>query len=318
MPDRDPLRRRTRTPRLPRFLRLSLVAVLSLALVGAGCSDDDDDGAAEADEECQVETITASDREDLAVAAAPSDDDEDEDGGGDGDPSDAPTGIEGTVTVFAAASLTDVFTELGDEFEQAHPDVDLELSFGPSSGLATQINEGAPADVLATASPSTMEQVVDAGSITEEPTDFATNLLELAVPEGNPGCVAGLEDLAEEDLVVGLCAEEVPCGDFARQALDEAGIEASVDTDEPDVRALLTKVEEAQVDVGVVYRTDVIAAGGGVEGIEIPEDQNVAATYPIAPVADAANPDAATAFIDFVLSDDGQGALAAAGFSPPA
>lgn len=306
MPTRDHPRRRRRPGLVPDPLRVPLLALLALALVGAGCGDDADDDGAEGADDCRVETVTAADR-----AGADSDA---------GDAGEAPesAGAEGTTTVFAAASLTDVFTEIAAAFEEANPGATVELSFGPSSGLATQINEGAPADVLATASTSTMDQVVEAESVTEEPDVFATNLLELAVPPDNPACVGGLDDLADEDLVVGLCAEEVPCGDFARQALDQAGIEASVDTDEPDVRALLTKVEEAQVDVGVVYRTDVIAADGAVEGVEIPDDQNVAATYPIAPVADAANPDGADAFVEFVLSDAGQAALAAAGFSPPA
>lgn len=311
MPPHDRPRRRSHHDVVPRRSRPWLLALLALVLVGAGCGDDDGgDGGdrAAGDDDCQVETILASDR--------PGADPDDEAAGGEEAP--APTDAEGTATVFAAASLTDVFTEIAEDFEATNPGVTVDLSFGPSSGLATQINEGAPADVLATASTTTMDQVVEAGSVTEEPDVFATNLLELAVPPENPGCVGGLADLADEDLVVGLCAEEVPCGDFARQALEGAGIEASVDTDEPDVRALLTKVEEAQVDVGVVYRTDVIAAGDGVEGIEIPADENVAATYPIAPVADAANPEAATAFVDFVLSDAGQAALAAAGFSPPA
>ncbi|HEX7133631.1 MAG TPA: molybdate ABC transporter substrate-binding protein [Iamia sp.] len=225
-------------------------------------------------------------------------------------------GVEGTVTVFAAASLTDVFEELGTAFEEANPDATVELSFGPSSGLVTQITEGAPADVIATAATSNMDDLVAADALDGEPTDFATNVLELVVPAGNPGGVDGLDDLANEDLVVGLCNEEVPCGRFAREALDAAGIVPSIDTNEEDVRALLTKVEAGEVDVGVVYRTDVLAAGDAVEGIAIPDDRNVVATYPIATVAESANVEGARAFIAFVLSDDGQAALADAGFGP--
>lgn len=234
-------------------------------------------------------------------------------GCGDGD---EPTSGGGTVTVFAAASLTDVFTDLGASFEDTHPGVSVELSFGPSSGLVTQVTEGAPADVIATAAPATMDDLVDADAVAAAPIPFATNALELAVPPGNPGSVDGLDDLADEDLVVGLCAEEVPCGGLAREALAAAGVEPAVDTDEPDVRALLTKVAAGEVDVGVVYRTDVVAAGAAVEGIEIAAADNLVATYPIAPVADASNPDGARTFIAFVLSDEGQATLAEAGFVP--
>lgn len=265
---------------------LVLLAAL-LLLVGTACGDDDGGDAAD----------------DAAGSTTGS--------------TEAPVeGVEGTITIFAAASLTDVFEELGTAFEEANPDATVELSFGPSSGLVTQITEGAPADVIATAATSNMEELVEAEALDGEPTDFATNSLELAVPTGNPGDVDGLDDLANEDLVVGLCNEEVPCGRFAREALTAAGIEPSIDTDEEDVRALLTKVEAGEVDVGVVYRTDVLAAGDAVEGIEIPDDQNVVATYPIATVAEAANAEGAMAFIAFVLSDEGQAALAEAGFEP--
>lgn len=279
-------------------LLLALLAAL-LLLAGAACGDDDDGGDA-ADE---TTTTTAADGAESTTTGS----------------TEAPVeGVEGTVTVFAAASLTDVFEELGTAFEEANPDATVDFSFGPSSGLVTQITEGAPADVIATAATSNMEDLVEAGTLDGEPTDFATNSLELAVPASNPGDVDGLDDLANEDMVVGLCNEEVPCGHFAREALEAAGIEPSIDTNEEDVRALLTKVEAGEVDVGVVYTTDVLAAGDAVEGIEIPDDQNVVATYPIATVGEAANVEGAQAFIDFVLSDEGQAALAEAGFGPAA
>jgi molybdate transport system substrate-binding protein len=162
-----------------------------------------------------------------------------------------------------------------------------------------------------------MDDLVEADAVDGDPVPFATNLLEIAVPPGNPGEVDGLEDLADEDLVVALCAEEVPCGRLAREALTNADVEASIDTNEEDVRALLTKVEAGEVDVGVVYRTDVASAGDDVEGIEIPDNQNVTATYLIATAGEAANVDGATAFIDFVLSHEGRAALAEAGFGAP-
>jgi molybdate transport system substrate-binding protein len=287
--------------RRPSTLRLlSLLLALVLALVATGCGDDDG-GEDTADEGSEAELLPP----ETTVAEGATE-------------SSAPAeGVEGNVVVFAAASLTDVFEELGTAFEAANPDATVELSFGPSSGLVTQITEGAPADVIATAATSNMDDLVEADALAGEPTDFATNLLELAVPPDNPGDVTGLDDLADPDLVVGLCAEEVPCGRFAREMLANADVEPSIDTNEEDVRALLTKVEAGEVDVGVVYRTDVQAAGDAVEGIEIADEDNVVATYPIATVADAANAEAAQAFIDFVLSDEGQAALADAGFEAP-
>ena len=226
-------------------------------------------------------------------------------------------GVTGTVTVFAAASLTDVFAAVGEAFEEAHPEASVTFSFGPSSGLVTQVIEGAPADVVATASEATMDELVEADVLDGEPVPFATNGLEIAVPPGNPGDVDGLADLADEDLVVALCAEEVPCGAFAREALEGAGVEPAVDSEEQDVRALLTKVEAGEVDAGIVYRTDVVAAGDDVEGIAIPADDDVEATYPVAVPAGAGDVDAAQAFVDLLLSDEGRALLADAGFGPP-
>ncbi|WCO68636.1 molybdate ABC transporter substrate-binding protein [Iamia majanohamensis] len=226
-------------------------------------------------------------------------------------------GVRGTVTVFAAASLTDVFAEVATAFEEAHPEASVTFSFGPSSGLVTQVIEGAPADVVATASEATMDELVEADVLDGDPVPFATNGLEIAVPPGNPGDVEGLADLADEDLVVALCAEEVPCGTFARQALATAGVEPAIDSEEQDVRALLTKVAADEVDAGIVYRTDVVAAGDGVEGIAIPADDDVEATYPVAVPAGAGDVDAAHAFVDLLLSDEGRALLADAGFGPP-
>jgi molybdate transport system substrate-binding protein len=144
-----------------------------------------------------------------------------------------------------------------------------------------------------------------------------TNLLEIAVPAGNEAGVTGLDDFANPDLLIGLCAEEVPCGEFGREALANAGVTPSIDTNEPDVRSLLTKVEAGDLDAGIVYVTDVMAAGDTVEGVEIPVDDNVIATYPIAALTDAANPDAADAFVEFVLSDEGQEILQSYGFDLP-
>jgi molybdate transport system substrate-binding protein len=226
----------------------------------------------------------------------------------------AAAGLAGELLVSAAASLTDAFGEVEASFEAANPGVDVILNLGASSALREQILEGAPADVFASANASNMDQVVEGGEVTGEPEIFVSNLLQIATPPGNPGNVAGLEDFANEALLIGLCAEDVPCGDFGRQALENAGVVPSIDTNEPDVRALLTKVEAGELDAGIVYATDVLSTEGGVEGIDIPEEDNVIAEYPIAALAGAPNADAAAAFVEFVLGSDGQAILAEYGF----
>jgi molybdate transport system substrate-binding protein len=228
-------------------------------------------------------------------------------------PAEAPDTLSGTVTVFAAASLTDSFDEIEAAFEEAHPNVDIVLNYGGSSGLATQIVEGAPADVFAAASPATMKTVVDAG-LASDPAGFATNVLELVVPAGNPGGVTGIADLANPDLIVVLCAIEVPCGAASQKVFDATGIVPSVDSYEQDVKAVLTKVELDEADAGLVYLTDVLAAGDAVEGFEFPEAAQAVNLYPIAAVSDAA---AAAAFVAWVLSDAGQAVLAEWGFGAP-
>jgi len=221
------------------------------------------------------------------------------------------------VRVSAAASLTDAFTEIEAAFEAAHPGVDVVLNFGGSSALREQIIEGAPVDVFASANMSIMESVATAGEVTGDPRVFARNLLEIAVPLDNPGNVTGLADFSRQDLLIGLCAEGVPCGDFGRQALEKAGVVPSIDSNEPDVRALLTKIELGELDAGIVYVTDVTAAEGQVEGIEIPASENILATYPIAVLASAPNLDGAGAFVEFVLSDTGEAVLSRHGFAAP-
>ena len=224
--------------------------------------------------------------------------------------------VEGELLVSAAASLTDALAEIEAEFETANPEVDVVLNLGSSSSLREQILEGAPADVFASANTSNMDQVIEAGEA-ESGEIFVTNLLQIAVPAGNPAGIAGLEDFANEDLLIGLCAEDVPCGDFGRQALENGGITPAIDTNEPDVRALLTKIEAGELDAGITYVTDVLSTDGAVEGVDIPDDVNVVAEYPIAALTNAPNPDAAAAFVDFVLSDEGQAILASYGFQSP-
>lgn len=221
------------------------------------------------------------------------------------------------LVVSAAASLTDAFATIESVFEQANPEVDVVLNLGGSSGLREQILEGAPADVFASANLANVDRVVAAGVASGDPVIFAHNLLEIAVPEGNPAGVESLADFADPTLLIGLCAESVPCGDFAREALSKAGVTASIDTNEADVRSLLTKIEAGELDAGITYVTDVASTGGAVEGIAIPDGVNVEAEYSIVSLASATNPDTATAFIEFVLSEQGQALLAGFGFSSP-
>ncbi|HMA46251.1 MAG TPA: molybdate ABC transporter substrate-binding protein [Frankiaceae bacterium] len=228
-------------------------------------------------------------------------------------PAPAPTG---TVTVLAAASLTESFSEIGRRFEAAHPGVRVRFGFGPSSGLARQIDQGAPADVFAAASGQTMDTVVRAGEASG-PVTFARNTLEIAVPPDDPGHVTGLRDLARPGLAVAVCQPQVPCGAVAREAFAKAGVTVRPRTLGSDVRAVLTTVELGEVDAGVVYRTDVRAAGGKVRGVAIPADWNASTSYPIAVLTRSAGSAAARAFVAFVRSDTGRAVLAGAGFDPP-
>ena len=223
-------------------------------------------------------------------------------------------GSGGRVVVFAAASLTGAFQVLGDRFERANPGTEVVFNFGPSSGLATQIAQGAPADVFASASPRSMEQVADAVT---PPRTFARNSARIAVPPGNPAGVATLADLARPGVKVALCAEAVPCGSLARQVLAKAGVRVTPVTTEVDVKATLSKVQLGEVDAGIVYVTDVEAAGGRVVGVPIPAGVNASTDYPIATVAGSADARLAAAFRDLVLSAEGAAVLAAAGFDAP-
>lgn len=221
------------------------------------------------------------------------------------------------VSVSAASSLTDAYGDIEAAFEAAHPDIDVVLNLAGSATLREQILEGAPVDVFAPADLETMTEVEAFGAVAGEPQIFARNLLQIAVPSGNPAGVTTLDDFARDDLFLGLCAVGVPCGDLARQALRTAGVIPSLDTNEANVRALLLKVEEGELDAGITYVTDVVAARGAVDGIDIPIEHNVLAEYPIAVLDDAAHPDAAASLVAFVLSDDGREILADHGFALP-
>ncbi|MGH8928097.1 MAG: molybdate ABC transporter substrate-binding protein, partial [Acidimicrobiia bacterium] len=205
------------------------------------------------------------------------------------------------VLVFAAASLTDPFADVEAAFEEANPGIDVTLNLAGSSTLREQVLEGAPADVFASANTQNMGRLVEAGAVGGDQMVFVRNVLQIAVPTDNPGAVTDLADFARPELLIGLCAEGVPCGDFGRQALQKAGVEPAIDTFEPDVRALLTKLEAGELDAGIVYATDVLSSDG-VTGIEIPEEHNVIAEYLIAALVGAPNPSGAARFVSFVLS----------------
>ncbi len=222
----------------------------------------------------------------------------------------------GTTTVFAAASLTTAFTELGEAFMAVNPDTEVTFSFAGSSELVAQIREGAPADVFASADLVNMAALSDSGLTADDSAIFATNVAEIIVAPGNPDEISGVADLANDDLVVVQCASEVPCGSYAEQVFANVGVAVTPSSYERNVNAVVTKVVLGEADAGIVYRTDVIAAGDDAEGVPIPEDVNVVARYPIALVADAPNAQGARSFVDFVLSAAGQAILVDVGFGP--
>ncbi len=222
----------------------------------------------------------------------------------------------GTITVFAAASLTGTFTQLGKQFESAHPGDTVKFSFGPSSGLATQITSGAPADVFASASPTNMQDVVSAGAASS-PQNFAKNTMEVAVPPNNPAKVTSVNDLAKHSVKVALCQPQVPCGKVAAEVFKNVGITVKPVTLQADVKSVLTQVETGNVDAGMVYVTDVMASGSKVKGVTIPASDNASTLYPIATVSSSKEKSIANAFVAYVLSPAGQSVLTAAGFEKP-
>ncbi|MGE5830491.1 MAG: molybdate ABC transporter substrate-binding protein [Micromonosporaceae bacterium] len=237
-----------------------------------------------------------------------------------GAPTVTPTtraGVSGNITVFAAASLTESFTQVGQDFEAASPGSKVIFNFAGSSALATQINQGAPADVFAAASPATMKTVTDAGSADGSPVVFARNQLVIAIPHGNPKGIAGLSDLTKPGLKVALCAEQVPCGAAAKTALAAAHVTLTPVTLEQDVKAALSKLKLGEVDAALVYRTDVKASSSDVDGIEFPESAGAINDYPIVVLTSAPNRTAAAAFVAYVRSDQGKAVLSQAGFQVP-
>ncbi|MEV6995085.1 molybdate ABC transporter substrate-binding protein [Streptomyces sp. NPDC093228] len=225
--------------------------------------------------------------------------------------------LSGTVTVFAAASLKESFTTLGQEFEKQHPGTKVTFNFGGSDTLAASITGGAPADVFAAASPKTMAIVTDKQDAAGTPATFVRNQLEIATLPGNPDKVASLKDLTKSGLKVVLCDKTVPCGAAAQKALEASNLKLTPVSYEQDVKSALTKVELKEADAAVVYKTDVKAAGDKVEGVEFPESAKAVSDYPIVLLKDAPNAEAAKAFIALVQSAEGSKVLTEAGFLQP-
>jgi molybdate transport system substrate-binding protein len=225
--------------------------------------------------------------------------------------------LTGNITVLAAASLTGAFTEAGKAFEAANPDTKVTFSFGASSTLATQANEGAPADLFASSDEANMKKVTDAGNAAD-PTTFTRNRLAILVGKGNPKGIKTLADFARAGVTFVLCAMEVPCGKFGQQALDKAGVTAKPKSYEENVKGVVTRVTLGEADAGIVYATDAQAAGESAQGVDIPEEHDVMAVYPVGVLKQASKPDVAAAFKAFVLSAAGQQIMTRYGFLPAA
>jgi len=223
----------------------------------------------------------------------------------------------GTLTVLAAASLTETFTELAKDFEADHPGVTVKLSFDSSATLAEQVNQGAPADVLATADEKSMQTVTDADNVVGEPQVFATNHLVLAVPKDNPAKITQFSDIDDSAVDYVVCVDSAPCGKLAKTVLGDTDVTNKPASEEVDVKAVLSKVELGEADAGLVYATDGNAAGDKVQVVDIPTANENLNTYPIAALAGAKKPDLAQQWVDLVTGSQGQQVLQDAGFGKP-
>ena len=277
---------------------LLLLFLLLFGLIAAACGDDS--GSSAPSTGAPVTTGAPSSSA-ASTAAAPS--------------TEAP--VSGDITVFAAASLTDAFNEIGAAFTKANPDAKVTFSFDASSALVQQITQGAPADVFASADTANMDKLTTAGLNGTEPVVFATNLLAIIVPKGNPAGVTGVADLAKPEVKVVVCAPEVPCGKYATSIFKNANITVTPVSQEQNVKGVVTKVTAGEADAGIVYITDIQAAGDKAEAVTIPPAINVVAKYPIASVKASTHADLDQAFIDFVLGPEGQQILADYGFMAP-
>jgi molybdate transport system substrate-binding protein len=219
-----------------------------------------------------------------------------------------------TISIFAAASLTDSFKAIGDGYHRLHPDVDLRFNFAGTPTLVIQIEQGAQADVFASADTPNMGRLRGDGFTSGTPQVFAHNKLEMAVARGNPKHISSLADIAQPGLIYISAGPTVPAGKYAAQALQKAGVSVTPKSLETDVKSVISKIELGEADAGIVYATDVKAAAGKVDGVAIPDGYNVVATYPLVSVKDSKHADAANAFIAYVLSATGQSKLESFGF----
>ena len=220
-----------------------------------------------------------------------------------------------TITVFAAASLTQTFSAIGEEFEREHDRVTVEINFGGSADLVAQLQQGAAADVFASADQTTMDKLTAAGLHAAEPQIFAANTLQIVTPPDNPAGVTSFVDLADDGVQVVVCAPQVPCGAAAVRVQEASGVKLDPVSEEQSVTDVLAKVTSGEADAGLVYRTDVAAAGDAVLGIPLPEASGISNPYPIAALKGSEHAELARAFVDFVLGETGQAILERAGFA---
>ncbi|MBF4627307.1 molybdate ABC transporter substrate-binding protein [Curtobacterium flaccumfaciens] len=226
-------------------------------------------------------------------------------------------GPTGSITVFAAASLQQTFTTLGKQFETANPGASIRFSFAGSSDLVTQIQNGAPADVFASADEANMAKLSSTDLASGSPRDFATNVLEIAVAPGNPKGITDLDDLRAPGVQLVTCAAPVPCGAATAEVESASGVDLEPVSEEQSVTDVLGKVESGQADAGLVYVTDVRGAGGKVDGVPFDESGKAVNTYPIGVLRESEDPELAQAFSEYVRSASGQRVLASAGFGKP-
>ncbi|GAA5228340.1 molybdate ABC transporter substrate-binding protein [Paeniglutamicibacter antarcticus] len=227
------------------------------------------------------------------------------------------SGVSGSITVFAAASLKATFTQMAADFEASNPGTTVNLSFAGSSDLVTQITSGAPADVFASADTRNMDKLGEANLVEGTPTDFATNVLQIAVPPSNPASISSLEDLTHPGAKVVICAPQVPCGSATKKVEEAAQITLTPVSEESSVTDVLGKVTSGEADAGLVYVTDVKTAEDKVKGIEFPESDAAVNIYPIGTVKTSKNKELADAFIAAVTGPRGQAVLTDAGFGTP-
>jgi molybdate transport system substrate-binding protein len=222
-----------------------------------------------------------------------------------------------TIQVSAASSLSRAFQDLGSAFQELHPTIRVQMNFAGSSTLVTQLENGAPADVFASADQANMDKVAAASLLEGGSQTFARNKLTIVVAKGNPKRITGLRDLSRAGVTTSMCGPDVPIGRYARQALANAGASVPQGSHELDVKQVLSRVMLGQADAGIVYSTDAQGAPAKVESVDIPADQNVVASYPISAVKSGGNSAAGRQFVDFVLSDQGRSVLTSDGFLVP-